>query len=264
MKDRAKRRVSDSLEGSYEPGEEVLEQQQQQRQRKIRPRRKRRRFSNQEKRDILISVILVTLVAISLLSSSIGPSGIFYAFQALFIWIAVGQWWFPVSLIASLLIAFLVHEMAHKFTAQHYNMWAEFRMTSSGYILSAMAIFLSIPIFGTGIVFTSGADSFDKEGKVNLAGPLSNFIMATIFAITTIFVPLIVGALTIPVYFFLFYGVVLNSTLGLFNMLPFQPLDGGTVFAWNRQLWLLLAISLGLLLIFGYFVMPMIGNMFLV
>jgi len=257
VQDRAKRRVVDSLEGSdYEIGEPSRRKQEQQRSRRLRPKR-RRRFSNQERRDLAISAILVTLVSISLQSG-----GILGAFTVVPALILSGFWWVLAIIAGSLLLAYFVHEFAHKFVAQHYNMWAEFRMTTSGYYLSLVAILFGIPIFGTGVVFTSGSESLDKNGKVNAAGPLSNFALAALFAVLSIFLPLAGYGLSFEVYLILQIGVNLNAMLGLFNMIPFQPFDGGTIIKWNRVIWLLMAISLLLLLLFGYLVMPSIYMMF--
>ena len=257
VKDKAKRRVADSLDYSYtEPSKETRTYDRQQTSRK-KPKRKRSRFSAQERKDLAISAILVTLVSISLQSN-----GIIGAFSVVPALVLTGFWWLLVILAGSLLLAYFVHEFAHKFVAQHYNMWAEFRMTTSGYYLSLVAILFGIPIFGTGVVFTSGTESLEKDGKVNAAGPMSNFVLAAIFAIVSLIIPLAGFGLTQPVYFIIQIGISLNAMLGLFNMIPFQPFDGGTIIKWDRRIWALLAVCLLLLLLFGYLVLPSIYIMF--
>jgi len=256
-KEKAKRRVSDSLEGSdYEPGEDVIIQEKKRTTQKQR-RRRYRRFSAQERRDLTISAILVILVSLSLQAG-----GIIQVFTAIPQLILGGYWWVPAIVAGSLLLAYFIHEFSHKFVAQHYNMWAEFRMTTSGYYLSIIAILFAIPIFGTGVVFTSGADSLEKDGKVNAAGPLSNFILAAIFASLSLFIPILTGGISFYIYWILQIGVNLNAMLGLFNLIPFQPFDGGTIIKWNRAIWILMVVCLLLLLLFGYFVLPSIYQMF--
>jgi Zn-dependent protease len=64
-----------------------------------------------------------------------------------------------------------------------------------------------------------------KQGIIltSIAGPISNFLMALLGAFLARFIlPLNNGGLTLFIYFFLQYNVV----LGLFNLLPFPPLDG--------------------------------------
>ncbi len=263
-KAKAKQRVTESLgSDSYEPTEEFYYGRRDVRNRR-RQRPKKRRFSAQERKDLMISIVLVTLVSIALHSryGAYSAIPIIDAIAVIIYLFSVGYGWVPLASIGIFLAAYLVHEFAHKFTAQHYGMWAEFRMTMQGYYLSAIAILFAIPIFGTGAVFTSGAKSIDEDGKVNLAGPMSNFVFAAVFAMIFIAIPLSGLTFILPVYFVLQGGIVLNSFLGLFNMIPFQPFDGRTVIKWNRAIWALLAVALLIMLLFGYFVMPAVYVMF--
>lgn len=56
---------------------------------------------------------------------------------------------------------------------------------------------------------------------VALAGPLSNFFLATVFAVIARFMPL--ESAIVP---FLLLIVYVNVMLGVFNLLPIPPLDG--------------------------------------
>ncbi len=221
--------------------------------RRQKPRR-RKRFSQTEKRDLTISAILVILVGISLHAQWTGGFSIFAGIFVVYQFIASDLWWVPVTLISTFLLAYFIHEFAHKFTAQHYGMWAEFRMVNSGYYLSAIAILFSIPIFGTGIVFTSGARNLDEEGKVNLAGPLSNFIIALFTTVIILGSALTAIMIPIGIIFIARNLIILNATLALFNMIPLGPFDGATVRRWNQRIWLSVSIGLIILLIIGYLV----------
>ncbi len=264
-KERAQRKVTESLDSDdYEPPEDFFQRRQRQTINRRRVQSRKRRFSAQERKDLMISVILVILVSISLQSRAVGYSFLPFidGFLVVASFILSGYGWFPIAYIGIFLTAYLIHEFAHKFTAQRFGMWAEFRMTMQGYYLSTIAILFAIPIFGTGTVFTSGAKSMDEEGKVNVAGALSNFVFAAILIIISIIIPLTGAPFNGPVYFVLQGGTILNSFLGLFNMIPFQPVDGGTVIKWNRIIWALLAFALLFTLIFGYLVMPSIYSLF--
>jgi len=216
-------------------------------------RRKRisSRFSQKEIRDLLISSILVVFVGISLHSAYSAGFGIIAGVLTVASLIASGYWWVPIGTILIFLTSFMIHEMAHKFAAQNYGMWSEFRMTQSGYLLSAIAILLSVPIFGTGVVFTSGARSLEQEGKVNASGPTSNFILASIALSILILSQLLLGGVVYQWLFILKYTIILNAMLGLFNMIPFQPFDGATVMAWNKKVWAVLTVALVALYILG-------------
>lgn len=59
---------------------------------------------------------------------------------------------------------------------------------------------------------------------VSLAGPATNFVLAAGFGAALRFVPEPGAAQTV-----LFYGVVMNVILGLFNLIPIPPMDGSKV-----------------------------------
>jgi Zn-dependent protease len=250
VREDARRRVSDSL-GSQEQDENIIQPTQKPRKKKRRSSRKGR-FSSTEIRHLLIASVLVILVGISIFGNSVG---IINAINR--IWFQLlpsGLWWLVVGAIGIFLASFMAHEMAHKFVAQNYGMWSEFRMTSMGYYLSAMAILFSLPIFGTGVVYTSGTTNTEHNGKTNAAGPLTNFVIAAALVIISI----ILFALEAfyPIGILLQYGVQLNAFLGLFNMIPIQPFDGATVRHWNNRVWIALTVGLLFMLILGYVMFP--------
>jgi Zn-dependent protease len=186
------------------------------------------------------------------------PNGIISTLTILPYIIAAGWWWYPVILVAVFLTSFMVHEMAHKFVAQHYGMWSEFRMLAYGYYLSLLAILFSFPVFGTGAVFTTGSSNPDHDAKSTLAGPLSNAVMASLFMIMALFAFLVEGGLQYPFNYLIQYGAILNSILGLFNMLPIPPFDGARVLLWKKGVWAGLLVVLLALLILSYEFIPML------
>lgn len=253
MKEDAKRKVS----GSLIPTNGDFNQTRSQAKRKKRPTR-RRRFSSTEKRDLSIATILVALVGVSLLGR---PSGIFRALDLIVNqYLPSGLWWLLVGIVAIFVSTFIVHELAHKFVAQYYGMWSEFRMFQTGYFLSAMAILFSIPIFGTGVVYTSGAKNLEEEGKSNLAGPFSNFLMALIILGAVLLAELAVG---VGPYVLILatYGIEINAFIGLFNMIPIQPFDGATVRSWSTSVWIFMTALLVLVLLLAYFFVPLIPSL---
>jgi len=248
VREDARRKVSDSLDGSGQDN-------------RIQPTRKRKkrsrrgRFSATEIRDLIIASVLVILVGISIFGNSLG---IINAIGLVGYYFSIGLAWLVVGVIGLFLASFMAHELAHKFVAQYYGMWSEFRMTSMGYYLSAMAILFSLPIFGTGVVYTSGTSNIDHNGKSNLAGPLTNLVIAAALAIISILLSLF-GIPLFPFGVLLRYGVQLNAFLGLFNMIPIQPFDGATVRHWNARVWIALTLSLLFMLAFGYLAYPFLG-----
>ena len=64
---------------------------------------------------------------------------------------------------------------------------------------------------------------------VAAAGPAMNFLLAWLGALGLYLVPLLAGRPQQSLLTFLFYFMLANIALGLFNLLPIPPLDGGRV-----------------------------------
>ena len=62
---------------------------------------------------------------------------------------------------------------------------------------------------------------------VSIAGPLTNLLLAVIFAVML----KVTYGLNIYLSFFFQYGVILNIGLAVFNLLPLPPLDGSKILA---------------------------------
>ncbi len=65
-----------------------------------------------------------------------------------------------------------------------------------------------------------------QYGLVGLAGPLSNFLLALIFGLFLRIIPLINSNPSIALILGFEIIVLVNISLGVFNMLPIPPLDG--------------------------------------
>ena len=143
---------------------------------------------------------------------------------------------------------FVFHELSHKFVAQRYGYWAEFRMWPMGLVLALVTSLIGFIFAAPGATYISGANiSREQNGKISLAGPLTNV------AIAALFVPFLFfnsnGILGTVGYI----GVRINVFLGLFNLLPIGPLDGAKVFRWSLPVWLLAFVSLGAAFVYLYF-----------
>lgn len=146
-------------------------------------------------------------------------------------------------------LAFILHEMMHKFVAMHYGAWAEFRTWPGGLlitIVSSMIGFL-IGIPGATYIFTN---QFTKRenGIVSLAGPATNLAIFFVFlAIWLVFQPS--GAYVLETVVIIGF---ISLWLAFFNMLPIFPLDGSKVLAWNAGVYLAV-MGLIVVLLVGYF-----------
>lgn len=157
------------------------------------------------------------------------------------------NWAFVFSAIAAVItLSFFTHEIAHKVTAQRQGLWAEFRLTLFGAVLTFLSILLPFKIISPGAVMISGAASMDEIGKISIAGPLTNMVLSTLFLGLT-FVPS-------PYSLIFAVGAFFNGYIAVFNLIPLGILDGFKIFSWNKAVWAL-AFSVSLALaIMGYYI----------
>ena len=131
-------------------------------------------------------------------------------------------------------LGFLLHELGHKFVAQRYGCFAEFRAFNQMLLL---AIFLAIITGGRfvfaapGAVMITGRVDIRKNGIISAAGPVVNLILALFFLSILFMFPS--GLLEILA----FYGFYINSFLALFNMIPFGLFDGSKIIRWNKKVY---------------------------
>jgi Zn-dependent protease len=139
----------------------------------------------------------------------------------------------PVSIAAFTIIltaSFFMHEIAHKVTAQKRGLWAEFRLTRWGAIVTLIsAISPLFKIISPGAVMISGSVGRKEMAKISIAGPITNIALATA----------LLGAAFAPSPFSLvfFYGAFFNAFIALFNLIPIGVLDGLKIFVWNTKIW---------------------------
>lgn len=139
--------------------------------------------------------------------------------------------------------SFLLHEMAHKIVAQMHGLWAEFRLTTIGAIVTAISIVLPIKFISPGAVMISGADQ-TTMGETAVAGPATNIVLSTIFSAAVVAFPSYTSSLGVLAWF--------NAWIAVFNLIPFGIFDGMKVFTWNKMVWALaFAVSAVLTVIFG-------------
>ncbi len=145
-------------------------------------------------------------------------------------------------------LAFLFHELAHKIVAQRYKCWAEFRADITMLGLGVLMSFLGVVFLAPGAVMIFGNIDYKQNGKISLAGPLTNIILAILL------LPLLFIQFSNPiVQTIVDSGYLINAWLALFNMIPFWNFDGAKIYAWNRKLFYAM-IVVSAFLIFFYFV----------
>ena len=145
-----------------------------------------------------------------------------------------------------LIFSAIFHEIAHGLVAERLGdptarLLGRLTLNPIPHIDPLMSILLPLLLIlgGSPVVFGAAkpvpVDPFNlREPRkdmalVSLAGPLTNFLIATI----TAFIFKFVGPfITDPLLLAIIYTIVqLNLLLGIFNLLPIPPLDGSKIFA---------------------------------
>ena len=190
-------------------------------------------FSPTELKHLAIAALLV--IAVGLLS-------ILYGTILTSVSLLVGAVVFTVILIVS----FFIHEIAHKVTAQRKGLWAEFRLTLWGAVVTLIFAFLPIKLISPGAVMIAGPAEKSDIGRVSMAGPTTNILLSVGF----------LGAAVVPSSLvpFLAFGGFFNAYLAVFNLIPYGVFDGLKVFHWSKTVWALMFAASAALTVVGYIV----------
>lgn len=175
------------------------------------------RFTAKEVRDIFISMTVIAVIFAYLFSGR-NINTLIGLIPVTFLTVGVG---------------FVLHELAHKFVAIRYGFHAEFKMWIEGLILAVITTMFGFVFAAPGAVYIQG-DYITKEenGKISLAGPLTNIILALLFLLLmqlSSFSPLLKMIATL--------GFAVNSLFAFFNLIPISILDGTKVLKWNPIIW---------------------------
>ncbi len=160
---------------------------------------------------------------------------------------------FLILLFVSLIVtgtAFILHELAHKYSAIYYGAKAKFVKWNMPLVFAIFFAFLVGFVFvAPGAVYVFGKRLSTKEnGIVSVAGPVTNILLAGVFFLLYV---LIKTESTIVLMIFTL-GILINLWIAFFNLLPIGPLDGKAIFVWNPFIWvLLMVISFGGYLLFS-------------
>jgi Zn-dependent protease len=147
-------------------------------------------------------------------------------------------------------IGFILHEMAHKFTAIRYGYWAEFRKDNNMLLVAVALASLVGFVFaapGATVIYTNANDgrglSREQNGKISAAGPVVNLLLCIPFAALLV----LSGGLTSLSGNILaqlgLAGIQINAMIAAFNMLPISILDGNKVFSWSIPAFFVLILA---------------------
>lgn len=163
-----------------------------------------------------------------------------------------GWSWSGISVFALLMtLSFLCHEIAHKVFAQKAGLWAEFRLTTWGAVLTLASVFLPFKMIAPGAMMIAGQITSAKDMiKISIAGVITNMIFAISFLAFAFALP--ISGEFIGVLAFLAY---INAFMALFNLIPFGVLDGYKIFSLNKKVWASAFIPSLIIVIFTYWLL---------
>ncbi len=126
---------------------------------------------------------------------------------------------------------FLLHELAHKFVAQRYGCFAEFRSFDPMLLLAIGMSFFGLVFAAPGAVMIHGRVDVRRNGIISVAGPVTNLILAVIFiGLYFLFPDGLIASIAL-------YGFYINSWLALFNMIPVWNFDGAKILPWSKPVY---------------------------
>lgn len=210
------------------------------------------RIAKAELFDLLLSLI-VLIIAFSILGRSHMPS-------------------IEVVLISTVGVGtgFLLHELAHKFVAQRYGYWAEYKASWPGLIFMIITSFMGFIFAAPGAVMihkdfhvsqrqaylnAEYVDQFEKEHIkeqlwIALAGPMTNIVLIVLFSLLLLAGGMVGNQFLQNLAYFAFY---INLILAAFNLIPVDPFDGGKIIRGSRLIWAIVALPTILLALAIYF-----------
>jgi len=188
------------------------------------------RIPLRERRDLLIAWLAISI-----------------AFTLAFMWgrrveLAVFVLYFVLSFV-TVGVAFVLHELAHKFAAMRYGYWAEFQKDNQMLLVAVvMAALVGIVFAAPGATYIYGNATRVENGRISAAGPITNLLLCIPFAGLMLFGGGLIGLVGLV-------GLRVNAMIATFNMLPVGVLDGRKVLAWNPAAFAaLMAASAGVLI----------------
>ena len=188
------------------------------------------KIGRQEAFDLVVSVLAVALVfTFYQLGLKLDPGPFIFYMAAAVITLGSG---------------FVLHELSHKYYAIKYGARARFVAWPMGLALALALVVVPQIIWGPGAgvffiapgavyIYAVRPISIKENGIISLAGPAANWLLCLLFL-----APLLL--LDLPLQFARIFsiGFAVNSWLALFNLIPFYPLDGSKVLAWDWKIWL--------------------------
>ena len=182
-------------------------------------------FTRNEVRDLLIALIVLSF-CFAIASVGLDAHGIFSIFPIVMVGVGIG---------------FILREIGQKYAAMRDGFEAEFKLWPIGLLIAFVTAFIGMVFAFPGEIRTHPDQIADDiNGKIGVAGPLANMLLALIFiAIAALIYPFSLNSGFIHlIYLICTVGFSVNSFLAAFNLLPIYSLDGIKVLKWDAKIWI--------------------------
>ncbi len=186
------------------------------------------RIPRRERLDLVIAWLAIavafTIARFNLLGGGIAIGSALFVFLISLLTVGVG---------------FVLHELAHKFTAMHFGYWAEFRKDNQMLLIAVVLAALAGVVFAAPGATVIYGDRIGRRenGLISAAGPATSLVLALGFLVLYLVAPLsLIGAIGLA-------GLQINAMIAAFNMLPISVLDGRKVLGWNVAVFAVLIVA---------------------
>ena len=183
------------------------------------------KFTSSEVRDLIIAFIVISL-CFAIANAGRNMNAILTILPYIMVGVGTG---------------FILHELGHKLVSMKYGYWAEFKLWPQGLIFALITSFFGFVFAAPGAVYTYANHMTDEiNGKISIAGPVVNIILALIFLAIGIAVyrSTFTSQTAVIIFTVCLVGYSVNSFLAVFNLLPIGNLDGSKVLRWNVGIWI--------------------------
>jgi len=181
------------------------------------------RIPLRERRDLLIAWLAISIAfTLIYIRGGVNVTGLIFFF---------------VMSLLTVGVAFILHELAHKFTAMRYGYWAEFKKDNQMLLVAVvMAALVGVVFAAPGATYIYGNAIRAANGRISAAGPLTNLLLCIPFALLMLFGGGLIGIVGLV-------GFRVNAMIATFNMLPISVLDGRKILAWNPAVFAVLMVA---------------------
>lgn len=201
------------------------------------------RISRKERFDLIVAWLAISIAFSLAFTGGVGVMG-----GSPFREITLSDYLFYLILsMVTVGVGFVLHELAHKFTAMKYGYWAEFRKDNIMLLVAVVMAALVGVVFaapGATMIYGTGITR-EQNGKISAAGPLTNLVLCVPFALI-----LIASGGLGPENSFRnlasaigMIGLQVNAMIAAFNLLPISVLDGRKILAWNPVIFAVMIVA---------------------